>query len=188
MPDTREPSKFPVVEHLFNLRKRDDRGTLATLRRGMSLTVKEMMGSAIGAHVWPHLPQDASYREKYTAFAVAALFAGYCAGKGRDVRGEKKAGNFGTTMRRVWEACDKNPSFEQRFVVILDASAEAVYEQLQQAVQHARYKEIPIDWEQLYEHLRAWNYKTGYVQQKWAESFWRTISYVQRKKEESECA
>lgn len=178
----KEKSRFPVVQNLYGLRKNDNRQAIAIIRRGLQVSLPDMMSTPMARFVWPYLPPDVSYREKQTAFLVAALFADYCAGKGREPVGEQVIGDFGSTMRKVWELGDKTPSFEQRFTVLIDSSFDALIYHLRPVVHHARTNVIPINWDKLYEHVRAWEHVSRYVQSRWAESFWRSYNYIEQKK------
>lgn len=153
-----DPPAF--IGHLFDLADREDRGALAELRRSL-VSDNDILAAR---HVLPWLGAEVSLWRESVAFLVAGLFA---------MHPERLTDrNFGHSMGRVWQAQDKRPSTEQRFVALLNAHPEDLPYALRQAVSLFRAHEVPVDWSQLYRDLCNWSHPDRFVQRKWARAFW----------------
>ena len=157
----------PLVAHLEDLAKRDDRGALAALRRGLGQppgTVAEMH-----PHVVPYIAGDRFGWPEQCCYIVAALFASHSKPGGR--------GNQGDTFRELstaasGKATERSESVERRFVAMLKANREDLFNHLRHAVSLARSKEIAIDFHRLLTDIRNWDSDQRWVQRNWARSFW----------------
>jgi len=147
------------VEHLEKLRDQENRGALATLRRGLGYppgTVPEMY-----SYVVPWVP---TYRNaEDSAFLLAALFAFHSQSGGQ--------GTLGAAFARIATLSD---SIEQRFVAVLNCHRDDLSHHLRHAVSLLRSKDVPIDWKQLLRDVLAWDHDDRYVQRNWARDFWRS--------------
>lgn len=149
------------IEHLEKLRDQENRGALATLRRGLGYppgTAPEMY-----SYVVPWVPQYRSAED--AAFLVAALFALHPQPGGQ--------GTLGAAFARITES---NDSIEQRFVALLNCHRDDLPHHLRQAVSLLRSKDVPVDWKRLLLDVLGWDHDDRYVQRNWARDFWRTSS------------
>jgi CRISPR system Cascade subunit CasB len=145
------------IGHLEALAKREDRGALANLRRGLGKPPGA--SAAMMPLLVPYLPDD--QREHWAYFLVATLFALHpeCA----------RAGNMGTTFRRLGD----NESAEKRFVALLDSHVDELGERLRHVVALARSKTEPVNYRQLLDDVLLWNHPERIVQLAWARQYWR---------------
>lgn len=144
--------------------KRKDRGTLADLRHGFS--------PATEYRAWPHIAPWCDLtndRERRIWITVAAGFA--------TLERSVRCGNLGVTLRGLalhntnGKSEDALTSFDARFRRLLTCvSAEEVCEHLPGIIRAAKAKEIPIDFEQLFNDLRYWREKTKV---RWAAAYWQ---------------
>jgi CRISPR system Cascade subunit CasB len=155
-----EEKEHPFVNYLES--KRDDRGTLAALRRGLGHppgTVADMY-----RYVVPWLPDDAPPWREDAYYLVAALFA-YHPGAGG-------SGNMGDHFARAQDPQGDSPAVERRFTALLAAHPDDLGSYLRQAVSFLKSKDIPVNWHQLLTDVMAWGHPERYVQQRWAWAFW----------------
>lgn len=148
----------PFVEYLES--KRDDRGTLAALRRGLGHppgTVADMY-----RYVVPWLPDDAPPWKEEAYYLVAALFAYHSM--------EGGAGNMGDHFADTCEG--DNTAIERRFTALLAAHPDDLDFYLRQAVSFLKSNDVPVNWHQLLADVMAWGLPERYVQQNWAGAFW----------------
>lgn len=152
--------KHPFVDYLQS--KRDDRGALAALRRGMGHPPGTV--AAMYPYVVPWLRDDAPRWREDTYYLIAALFAYHPMTGG--------AGNVGHHFARVRNAQADNTAIERRFTVLLAAHPDDLGAYLRQAVSFLRSKEVPVHWHQLLSDVMAWGHPDRYVQRQWARAFW----------------
>lgn len=147
------------IEHLEELRDREDRRALAILRRGLGRqpgTAPEMYPLVVS---W--VP-DNPFVEN-AAFLIAALFALHPQPGGQ--------GTLGASFARIAEFSE---SIEQRFVALLNCHRDDLPDHLRQAVSLLRSKEVPVNWERLLRDILGWDHDSRYVQRDWAREFWRS--------------
>jgi CRISPR system Cascade subunit CasB len=153
-----------LIEYLKDLEKRKDRGALAALRRGLG----EIPGTVAEMH--PHLARflvDDDWGWWHEClYMIAALFASHWDPRGR--------GNIGDTLRNVAGATGSE-SIEGRFLALLKAHRDDLFDHLRHAVALARGKEVPIDWSRLLKDIIAWDSDARWVQRDWARSFWKAV-------------
>jgi CRISPR system Cascade subunit CasB len=150
----------PFIANLYRLAESGDRAALAELRQSL------VSGNDWRAarHVFPWLGTRAGPRRESAALLVAGLFGMY--------QKSTSGPNFGHSMGRVWQEQDKRLSTEQRFVALLNISADDLPYYLRQAVSLIASYDIPVDWEQLYRDLYYWSHTDRFIQRKWARAFW----------------
>ena len=142
--------------------RRDDRGTLAALRRGLGQspgTVADMY-----RYVVPWLSEDTPPSREAAYYTIAALFAYH-----------PDPGGSGNMGRHFAQACDPqadNTAIERRFTVLLATHPDDLDFHLRQAVSFVKSKNVPINWQQLLSDVLAWGYPERYVQRRWARAFW----------------
>ncbi|MBI5295637.1 MAG: type I-E CRISPR-associated protein Cse2/CasB [Chloroflexi bacterium] len=150
----------PFIRYLQKLAEGQERGALASLRRGLGQppgTVADMY-----RYVEPFLRGDARYKE--TAFyLVAALFALHP--KSTDL------GDMGKHMAATRTEAGSD-ALERRFTALLAAHPDDLPEYLRQTVSFLKSKDVPLHWDELLRDLQGWGREDRYVQKKWARSFW----------------
>lgn len=166
-----------LVNDLLALVAREDRATLAALRRGLGKqpgTAGEMFPFVI-----PRLPPlngggrpDGGWPWSHACcFIVATLFASHPENL---EHGERWQRNFGASVRRLKSAVGEGAQGpERRFVALLNAEVEDVDDYLRPMVGLLRAHAIPVDWEQLLTDLVNWGSPSRWVQTRWAKSFWQ---------------
>jgi CRISPR system Cascade subunit CasB len=155
-----EEAAHPFIGYLEG--KRDDRGVLAALRRGLGQppgTVTDMY-----PYVVPWLPQNVLPRQESVYFMIAALFALHPQ--------EGGAGNMGDQFRKACGSQDDTTAIDRRFTVLLSAHPDDLPFFLRQAVSFLASKGIPIQWAQLMRDVDNWGHSDRWVQQHWARRFW----------------
>jgi CRISPR system Cascade subunit CasB len=155
-----EQKTHPFIDYLENLR--NDRGTLAALRRGLGQppgTVASMY-----PYVVRWLPDDAPPWREAIYYQIAALFAYHPA--------EGGSGNMGRHFARARDPQGDNTALERRFTALLAAHPDDLDFYLRQAVSFLRSKEVPVHWHQLFYDLQRWGYESRSVQKAWARAFW----------------
>lgn len=162
-------SKHPLIEHLKGLAERDDRGALAALRRGLG----QPPGAApeMHPHVLPYIGTEKWTWNEQCCYIVAALFGLY------PDRPWGQQGNLGDTFQGIASAQtgrlgEAPESVERRFVTLLKAHRDDVFDHLRHAVSLAAARDVPVHWEQLLHDIRRWQSEDRWVQRNWARAFW----------------
>lgn len=158
-----QPAKHPYIEFLKNLAAQNDRGALASLRRGLG----RAPGSApeMFRYVVPFLPANPARSQEAAYYVVGALFAfhpKFC-----------EEGNLGSHLARARD--DNNAdALERRFTVLLASHPEDLPDHLRQAISFLKSKDIAVNWEQLLRDLQNWDHPDwrAAVQKRWAGNFW----------------
>jgi CRISPR system Cascade subunit CasB len=148
-------------------RAQNDRGKMASLRRGLS--------SATVMDAWPviaALGGQIGQPGESVHLDIAALFATHPQ--------ESKARNFGETCRAIAEpdASGKIPeSHERRFRRLLACDrTQDLSGQLRSWVRMAASKGVGLNYENLFDDLAWWNSSAERTRVRWARSFWRSNS------------
>ena len=150
----------PFIRHLQKLADGQERGALASLRRGLGQppgTVADMY-----RYVEPFLGADARYKES-AYYLVAALFALHPS--------STEFGDMGKHMAAT-RTDSGTDALERRFTALLAAHPDDLPDYLRQAVSFLKSKDIPVNWNQLLRVLQNWGHEDRYVQKNWARSFW----------------
>lgn len=166
-----------LISGLLQLAERQDRATLAALRRGLG----KLPGTAgeMYPFVIPRLPPDTTTRANAGAwswpqqcrFIVASLFAWHPEYLDQ---GERWQRNFGASVRRLRQTLGETADGpERRFVALLNAEAEDLPDHLRHVIGLLRANTISVDWQQLLDDLVEWNKPTRTTQTRWAKAFWR---------------
>lgn len=161
---------------LESLLKRDDRATLAALRRALG------SNPAAAIEAYPYvIPRVASElsppereRDERIYLLVAGLFAFHQIPWRKDDSG-KAYTNFGASMANLASATD-SAGVERRMSALLACSFDDLSEHLRHAVSLLKSKSIPIDWARLIRDLRWWNTEDRRVQREWARAFWASTA------------
>ena len=128
-----EKKRYYFVEYLEGLRDANDRGSLASLRRGLGKAPGSV--PAVYPAVYPHLPPNISKRDEENYFIIASLFAAY-----PDAGG---SGNMGNVFRQLVEKTGSN-SIESRFVAILNTHRDGLADHLRHSVSLAKANSAPV--------------------------------------------
>lgn len=164
--------KSPFIEYLVELEKRQDRGALAALRRGL----QHEPGTCIDMYpyVIPWLQNVKGKWKKNMYYLIASLFAYHPS--------ISHAGNMGDVFRQISQKRGDNKSLEQRFMTLLRCNPEDLPFHMRQIISIAKSENIPIFWHELFFDLMRWPYATDYPPyEKWANSFWKN----EKKKEDN---
>jgi CRISPR system Cascade subunit CasB len=152
--------EHPFISYLES--KRDNRGALAALRRGLGHTPGTV--ADMYPYVVPWLSEDVPPWREDAYYLVAALFA-YHPMKGG-------TGNMGDHFAKTRDPQGENTAIERRFTALLAAHPDDLDFYLRQAVSFLKSEEVPVNWHQLLMDVIAWGHPDGYVQQRWARAFW----------------
>lgn len=147
-------------------RAQNDRGKMASLRRGLSpATVMDAwpVVSALGGQIGQ--PGESVHVD------IAALFATHPQ--------ESNARNFGETCRAIASAGSPDntipESHERRFRRLLASDrAEDLSAQLRTWVRLAGSKGVGVNYQNLFDDLAWWNSSADRIRVRWARSFWRS--------------
>jgi len=159
------------VTWLEELRDKEDRGTLAAMRRWLSQP-EGTLGEASRV-VQKRLAMNASNAQESAYHLVGALFALH-----PEAGGE---GNMGDHFRKLCENPNEPPAnVERRFMALLASDANQLDDTLRQAIALLKANSVPVDWHQLMRHvltLKGHNDEARLrVQRWWARRFWRSES------------
>ncbi len=147
------------VAHLEALRKQENRGALAELRRGVGSSPGTV--PAMYPQILPWVPNGKWAEEP--AYIVGSLFALH-----PEPGGE---GNMGAAFATVK---DPSESLKKRFVALLNCHRDDLPNHLRQAVSLLKSKDVPIDWHRLLKDILSWDHESRFVQQQWAREFWQS--------------
>lgn len=147
---------------------REDRAALANLRRGLGRP--RSMAPEMYRYLVPLIPEGIGGWREQSHYLIAALYALHPK--------NTTEGNMGSHFNRAVAQAGESGSeaIERRFVALLDAHPDDLAFFLRQAVSYLKSKEeIPINWQQLFYDVLAWNHeeRRGEVQRRWANDFWR---------------
>ncbi|MEW6093465.1 MAG: type I-E CRISPR-associated protein Cse2/CasB [Chloroflexota bacterium] len=150
------------IAYLQGLEAQNDRAALAALRRGLGLPP----GAApqMFPFVEPLLPSQRSQKLENACYLIASLFALHPAPGGK--------GNMGDHFRQADPEGKGKEALERRFTVLLAAHPEDLPDYLRQAVSFLKSKDSPVDWNQLFWDILAWDDEDRRVQKRWARAFW----------------
>jgi CRISPR system Cascade subunit CasB len=182
----RTASDRAFVGFLESLLKRDDRATLAALRRALG----QHPAAAIKAypHVMPRVAPDLQPRERdreeQIYLLTAALFAFHQISWPRD-DSQRGYTNLGASMARLASATD-SAGVERRVSGLLACAFDDLPEHLRHAASLLKTKQIPIDWARLIADLRWWNTEDRRVQREWARAFWASTLETAQESEPAE--
>ncbi len=169
------PSERDVrfVAFLERLLAEEDRAALAALRRGLG---RPGGAAEMYRFVVPWLPPGVSLWEETAYYLVASLFAWHqWSWKNSDAKDETWT-NLGASFARLAGALGGVDRVEARFVALLNSHREDLPERLRHVVGLLRSGEVPIDWAQLLQDLKGWDWESRAVQRAWARAFWSRTS------------
>lgn len=175
-----QPAKWDLkfAEWLQGLKERQDRATLAALRRGLTMEPE--------AAVWmlrympPWLLDGLREQDEPHVFFVAALFAWHPEPWSEQPQ-EGEPTNLGASLARLVakersRTGEAPASVEARFEALLNSHPEDLPEHLRRIIGLLRSKEVPVNWARLLHDLRQWGWGNRIVQREWARAFWRSAA------------
>jgi len=148
----------PLVDHLEDLAARQDRRTLALLRR----TFQEAQALDGLAVVLPFVTRDNRWRERAEddALLVSGLFA---------LHPESGSMSLPAALHIMAKTSD---SVELRFRALLSAGRLDLGEHLRHAVTLVASHGLAIDWRDLHAAVRYWDHPSDRTRRQWARDFW----------------
>jgi CRISPR system Cascade subunit CasB len=161
----------PLVGYLLDLVRRNDRRSLAMLRRSLAPGC-EASAYPVVARFFP--PERRPSLER-AMLLLAGLFA---------THPEHSSSNLGLALRRL---ADKkgSGSIEGRFMALLDARNEDIAPHLRQLVSLLASEGLAIDWHDLLRALKNWDFEDNCARRQWAKDFWGSRdSFEQETKDE----
>jgi len=157
---TEDDKTHPLIEHLYDLARRDDRAALAALRAGLR-PGREWEALRI---VLPHVRAKEPWirRAEDDALLLGGLFA---------LHPERGTLSVPRAMALVKEDT-QSESIEHRFTAMLAASREDLPQHLRHAITliASRDRPLRIDWDLLRSDLRFWSSER--TRRRWAREFW----------------
>lgn len=174
---------------LYSLSERDDRGTLAALRRGLLLEEGHLF------QLYGHIPAGffAGLRpgEDQLFLMVAALYAFHPVAFSKESLGERSR-DLGESLRILAELMYQESgsenddsreedmlefpavpdSLKRRVEALLAAPRDDLYGHLRQIVSLLKTREVPVDWARLLYDLQRWDLPDRRVQWQWSRSFY----------------
>lgn len=147
------------IGYLRSLAKegQENRGALADLRSGLGKEPSQM--ARVHKHVVPYLPEK-SYNDRWY-YVTATLFGSFPK--------HRSGHSLGKAFRSLRSDSE---SIEARFVALLNAHPDDLYEHLRHAVSLLKANEQPLDWFRLLDDLIQWDHPDGHVQLTWARHFY----------------
>jgi|YNPMSStandDraft_2_1061718.scaffolds.fasta_scaffold00230_12 CRISPR system Cascade subunit CasB len=156
------------VQALEELVEREDRGALATLRRGLGKSPGTVV--EIYPYVVPFLPADADDRRAWVYFTVAPLFAFHPLNWPSNER--RGWTNFGASVAQLAQRLgERSAGLEARFLRLLAAEREELPLQLYRMLTLFKPHQVPVSWVDLLRDLDQWDHPERFVQQRWARAF-----------------
>lgn len=156
--------KSPFIDYLEELKRQENMGALASLRRGLQYDLGHCVD--MYPYIIPWLEHVQGKWEKEMYYLIASLFAYHprnC-----------DSGNMGDVFRNISRSKRETKSLEQRFVALLRSNPEDLPFHMRQAISIAKSENIPINWHELFYDLKRWPFAKKYPPyEKWAGSFWK---------------
>jgi CRISPR system Cascade subunit CasB len=103
---------------------------------------------------------------------VASLFALYH--QGSEAISEPTQLGFGTSFRRLYEATERRPSVERRFLSLIGCHPDTLPDHLRHAITLMRSEAVAVDFAQPLSDLSYWSHQEQWVQRRWARQFFRS--------------
>lgn len=150
------PTEDPLVRYLEQVAQREERATLAALRRSLQED-HALDGLRV---VLPFLGRESTRRAEDDALLLAGLFA---------LHPESGALTLAGALRLVAIESD---SVELRFRALLGSNRSDVSTHLRHSVSLVAGKGFAIDWHNLRRAIRHWDHDDDFVRRAWARDFW----------------
>lgn len=153
------------VQHLMVLGERD-RGALATLRHSLAFEPGAYPKAFPYVERFANAAKHERDARRLALYAVAALYARH-----PQQQEQSFAGAFGQLFRKRESA-----SIENRFVALLGADAENIFDYLRQPISLLAADDIGLNYANLLDDLSQWmnpNVNADRLRQRWARDFYR---------------
>jgi len=190
------PQIDPMIDWLQKLVETQDRGTLAELRRGLTLEREQLhvLYSVIPSGYLEYRGWRGKYERDETErrFMLASLFALHPVSFTRSELGARRR-NIGDSLRLLalrrheWRGAGDVPDdsllpdpLKRRMDALLASRNEDLFEHLRHVIRLLKSEEVPVDWDQLLRDLRRWDDVDRNVQWRWSRSFY--VGYSERQK------
>ncbi|EKD82160.1 MAG: CRISPR-associated CSE2 family protein [uncultured bacterium] len=150
----------------------------AVLRRSLSFPPGAFPGAY--PYIEPFIRLEASNWEREMCYLVAGLWAINSAGKDdvQPIRLEEACAGY-------YQKKEMPPSFETRFITLLDADSDQLSHRLRQII--TLLKEYKIDFDTLLKDLMYWRASSKPAQNRWAREFYRNLNkYSENENKERE--
>ncbi|MDD2661109.1 MAG: type I-E CRISPR-associated protein Cse2/CasB [Methylococcales bacterium] len=155
----------PLIEFLMH--GKDDRGKMATLRKGLIAHQAQ--------YTWPLLNPFGGVGNQYNARVIqtiAGLFAHH--------PNNTDKGNFGDLCRELLDDDEikkmkegKSGPISKHFQYVLAADGEEIFARVSRLVRRAKRDDIPVNYQQLLDDLSSWNsYRKEGIKTRWGLQFW----------------
>jgi CRISPR system Cascade subunit CasB len=158
-----EKKEHYFIAYLQSLVEKDDRGALASLRRGLG----QKPGSApeMYRYIVPLLPENPPPWQEKAFYLIAALFASHPKLTNK--------GNLGTHLA-IARAEGNEDALERRFTALLSAHPDDLPDYLRQTISLLKSKEVAVNWSELFYNLQSWSHPEygDRVRKSWATAFW----------------
>lgn len=163
--DKKAKRQDPFIKFLVD--HRDDRATMASLRRGLA----QPRSAEVSRVVQRYLSEDSPRWLEDAYYSIAPLF-------GLHHEDLANTGNMGSHFRAVCEdPNDPPPSVERRFMQLLASDANNLDDALLQTISLLKSKDIAINWQRLLDDVGWWKRNEDSrdrVRLEWSRKFWRT--------------
>lgn len=157
------------IKYLTSLNTENNRGTLATLRRGLAghpfydLNMRQF----IAGHI-PEEDRDGRFNgtTEMAYYLLSSLYASHPY--------STQEGNFGNHLRTASGLRADKDAAERRFTALLNARLEDLHQPLRQALNmlDVQHQHIPVNWMALFADLLDWEDDKKSTQRSWANGFW----------------
>lgn len=164
-----------LIRELERLRERDDRTTLASLRRGMGQPPGTVLETT---RVVDHmLDEDDPDWVRDTLYIIGPLFAHHPLSE----TGNRWKSNMGSHFRGLFaDNEDPPPNVERRFMALLASEPDDLPDGLRQAITLLKAKDVPVNWRNLFDDVQQWldrrsegEAKRQDIRLRWSQRFWR---------------
>jgi len=152
-----------LIKRLEELRDKENRAALATLRRALSGQLEDTLRAF--QHIGYSLPSRE--HDQDTGILIGALFALHPREGGGGNMGDHVA-----ALRRADE--NKTQSAERWFTALITSHRDDLPTALRQIIGLLESGQIPVNWAQLLYDLDYWDHEQHFVQRQWASAFWQT--------------
>lgn len=171
-PAEQSPYRDPYIVFLVSLQEKEDRASLAVLRRSLMDFGRDFSAFRI---VGNRLPKDLSARKQDVYILTAGLFAMH--GDDYASSDNRRGRSLGDSARRICDANDVGRgSLEQRFVALLNCDSEDLPIHLRHLFSLLKARDIAVDYQTLLGHLLHWDSPARHVQRQWARDYWTGVS------------
>ncbi len=164
------------IEWLEILNRKDTR-VRAVLRRSLAFEAGEYPSAY--PYVEPFIKGENGSWKRDFYYLVAGLWATHWR--------QERSGNPQTVANACFEyylSQGESPSVERRFITLLDSDPDQLPYRLRQMV--GILKEYPLDFELLLKDLLSWTHEKKWVQNRWAQDFYRHWKTETEKENENE--